>query len=64
MSLSRAVPAVSLEVLKWGAVGFMVFDHVAAVFIPGNTLLRLPGRVVFPAFAALMALHLSRGYPP
>jgi hypothetical protein len=64
VSLSRAVPAVSLEVLKWGAVGFMVFDHVAAVFIPGNTLLRLPGRVVFPAFAALMALHLSRGYPP
>lgn len=64
MSFSRTAPAASLEILKWGALGLMVFDHVVAVFMPGNTLLRLPGRVVFPAFAAMMALHLSRGYPP
>lgn len=62
--MKRALWGLPLEVLKWGAVGLMVFDHLAAVFAPGEISLRLPGRVAFPVFAALMALHLWRGYPP
>lgn len=54
----------NLESLKWIGLALMLCDHLAAVFLPGEVWARLPGRVVFPIFAALMALHLQRGYPP
>ena len=57
----RGVP---MEALKWGALGLMVWDHVAAVVYPHDLAYRLPGRFVFPVLAGLMALHLARGYPP
>lgn len=53
-----------MEVLKWAALGFMVLDHAAALTHPHELAWRLPGRVVFPVLAGLMAAHLARGYPP
>jgi Flp pilus assembly protein protease CpaA len=58
------IPSLPLEGLKWGIAGLMVFDHVAFIFFPDLTFLRIPGRLVWPVFAALVARQLSQGYPP
>jgi hypothetical protein len=56
--------SVPLEGLKWGMAALMVLDHVAFVFFPDLAFLRIPGRLVWPVFAALMARQLAQGYPP
>jgi hypothetical protein len=58
------VPSLPLEGLKWGMAALMVLDHVAFIFFPDLTFLRIPGRLVWPVFAALMARQLAQGYPP
>jgi hypothetical protein len=39
-------PSLPLEGLKWGMAALMVFDHVAFIFFPDLTFLRIPGRLV------------------
>jgi len=56
-------PLPSLEAAKWLAAALMLLDHVAYIFFPEELLLRLPGRAVFPFFAALVGLNLARGVP-
>ncbi|WP_243028989.1 TraX family protein [Thermus albus] len=52
-----------MEAFKWGLVFLMVLDHLAWAWgWPSEW--RLPGRLVFPGFAALMAHHLAQGVPP
>jgi Flp pilus assembly protein protease CpaA len=58
------IPSLPLEGLKWGMAALMVFDHVIFIFFPDLTFLRIPGRLVWPMFAALMARQLAQGYPP
>lgn len=60
----KSQPTLNLESLKWFGLALMLCDHLAVVFLPGELWIRLPGRMVFPIFAALMALHLKQGYPP
>lgn len=45
------------ETLRLLAFALMVFDHVAALWLT-DWVWRIPGRVVFPIFALLLALHL------
>ncbi len=53
----------AIETLKWLLVLLMVLDHVARAWgWPPEW--RLPGRLVFPGFAALIAYHLSQGVSP
>jgi len=59
MRAVRAFP--SLEFAKRSVVALMLLDHVAYVFFPGQLPLRLPGRAVFPFFAVLVGLNLTRG---
>jgi hypothetical protein len=45
-----------LEGLKWGMAALMVLDHVAFIFFPDLTFLRIPGRLVWPMFALVELL--------
>ena len=52
-----------MEAFKWSLAALMVLDHVASAWgWPPEW--RLPGRLVLPGFAALMAYHLAQGVPP
>ena len=52
-----------LDLLKWVALITMVIDH--AVYLAPGTLdvLHVPGRISFPLFALVMAMHVFRQLP-
>lgn len=53
----------TIDLLKWIAIITMVIDH--AVYLSPGTLnvLHVPGRVAFPLFALVMAMHVFRQLP-
>ena len=55
MSLKNPFPLLSGNLLKLIAIVTMTFDHYAAVFHPGVSWMRIPGRIAFPIFAFLVA---------
>lgn len=55
MKLNYPLPFLSGNLLKIIAVLTMTFDHYSAIFHPGVSWMRIPGRIAFPIFAFLVA---------
>ena len=53
-----------LDWLKAIAAILMVVDHINSMFLGPEVSLTLMGRIVFPAFALISAIHLERGIDP
>lgn len=55
MKLKHPLPLFSGNILKLIAILTMTFDHFSAIFYPGVSWMRIPGRIAFPIFAFLLA---------
>lgn len=55
MKLNYPAPLLSGNLLKIIAILTMTFDHYSAIFHPGVSWMRIPGRIAFPIFAFLVA---------
>ncbi len=55
MKLKHPLPLLSGNILKIIAILTMTFDHYSAIFHPGVSWMRIPGRIAFPIFAFLVA---------
>lgn len=52
-----------LDLLKWVALITMVIDHAVYLAPERLAVLHIPGRIAFPLFALVMALHVFRQFP-